>query len=68
MCYLFELTMIYGPDNPSVVFYLISVFLKTNDLELVKKLVLSAEIKFSASPAVISRLEIVKQKLFLITG
>jgi glycosyltransferase involved in cell wall biosynthesis len=65
---IFESALINDPDNPALVFYLISAYLKTNDIGPVNKLVLNAEKKFSALPAVISRLELVKQKLFLITG
>jgi len=65
---IFESAIINDPDNPAVVFYLISAYLRTNNIEHVKNLVLNAEKQFSALPAVISRLELVKQKLFLITG
>ena len=65
---IFESAMLIDPDNPALVFYLISAYLRTNDIEPVNKLVLNAKKKFSALPAVISRLELVKQKLFLITG
>ena len=65
---ILESAMINDSDNPALVFYLISAYLKTNDIEPVNKLVLNAEKKFSGLPAVISRLKLVKQKLFLITG
>ena len=65
---LFESAIKNDPDNPSAVFYLISAYLRTNNIENVKSLVFNAEKQFSVLPAVISRLELVKQKLFLITG
>jgi glycosyltransferase involved in cell wall biosynthesis len=65
---ILESAMVNDPDNPSVVFYLISAYLKTNDIKHVNNLLLNAEKKFAALPAVVSRLELVKQKLFLIAS
>jgi tetratricopeptide (TPR) repeat protein len=52
------------PGDPSVIFYLISVYLRTDNMEKVKNLIIYAENKFSNLSPVISRIEFIKKKIF----
>jgi tetratricopeptide (TPR) repeat protein len=53
----------HNPNDPSTVFYLVSVFLQNNKPENIPSLISSAEDTFKNIPEITSRLNILKQKL-----
>lgn len=53
-------------DYPSTLFYLVSSYVQNNRFEKVTELIKSAEIKHASSPEILSRLNILKEKLNLV--
>jgi glycosyltransferase involved in cell wall biosynthesis len=60
-----ESAMEIDPNNPSIIFYLISVYLRLNKMENVNALLIDSEEQYSNLPAVVSRLRLIRQKLNL---
>lgn len=52
-----------NPDDPSTIFYLISVYLQTNNMRKIINLIKFAEEKFSNMKVVIDKINLIKQRL-----
>ena len=59
----FEKSLEINPDDPSTVFYLISAYVKKNNLEKIIILISQAKKRHSGIPAVIEKLNLIEQKL-----
>jgi glycosyltransferase involved in cell wall biosynthesis len=52
-----------NPDDPSTVFYLISIYLQKNNIQKIDSLIEFAKNKYSGIPAIIDKLNLIKPKL-----
>jgi glycosyltransferase involved in cell wall biosynthesis len=59
----FEKSFEINPDDPSTVFYLISIYLQKNNFQRINFLIEFAKNKFSDIPAIIEKLSTVEQKI-----
>jgi tetratricopeptide (TPR) repeat protein len=59
----FEKSFEINPDDPSTVFYLISIYLQKNNFQKINALIEFAKNKFSDIPAIIEKLSTVEQKI-----
>lgn len=62
-CEAFEKALNFKITDPSILFFLISIYINLNKLEKISEILTLIENRFAASPEVISKLEIIKSKL-----
>jgi len=58
-----EKSLEINPDDPSTVFYLISIYLQKNNLQKIESLINHAKIKYSGIPAIIDKLNLIEHKI-----
>ncbi len=60
---ILENSLKMNPDDPSTIFYLISVYLQTNNIKKIINVIKIAEDKYSNMKVVIDKINLIKQKL-----
>jgi glycosyltransferase involved in cell wall biosynthesis len=60
---IFEKSIELNPDDPSTVFYLISINLQKNNFQKINNLVNFAKNKYSMIPAVLNKLKLIEQRI-----
>jgi glycosyltransferase involved in cell wall biosynthesis len=63
---ILEKSFSVNPEDPSTIFYLISLYLQNDNFIKIKPLIEFAEDKFSLIPGIIDKLHIIRQKLGLL--
>jgi glycosyltransferase involved in cell wall biosynthesis len=58
-----EKSLEINPDDPSTVFYLISIYLQKNNIQKIDSLINHAKIKYSGIPAIIDKLNLIEHRI-----